>query len=136
MYLVKINDKIKRVQKKVTRWRWRLERVCIACWLAATRETRRSVVQDSKTDSFMGAASPALEDTGIPEPPPMLAPTHQPQQALQPQPKINSQKYKRVAAASRHCMFVGCENVERLLVPIKELLLQYNIYIYIYTLKC
>ena len=77
----------------------------------------------------MDAASPSLEDSGIPEPPPMPAPTPQPQQALRLQSKVNSQKYKRVAAASRHS-FVGCENDERLLVPmtIKELLLlQYNI---------
>lgn len=107
--------------------------MCIPCWLAATRETRRLEVQDTnRPDSFMDVTSPSLEDTGVPEPPPMPAPTHQPQQAPQHQSKVNSQKYKRVAAASRHCMFVGCENIDRLLVPmtIKELLLlQYNIYI-------
>ncbi|XP_047025748.1 uncharacterized protein LOC124634289 [Helicoverpa zea] len=110
-----------------------LQKVCIPCWLAATRETRRLEVQDSNRPArVMDAALSSLEDPEIPEPPPMPAPTSQPQQALRVQSKINSQKYKRVAAASRHCMFVGCDNDERLLVPmtIKELLLlQYNIYI-------
>uniref|UniRef100_A0A2A4IVD4 Uncharacterized protein n=1 Tax=Heliothis virescens TaxID=7102 RepID=A0A2A4IVD4_HELVI len=115
-----------------------LQKVCIPCWLAATRETRHLEVQDSNRPArVMDAALSSLEHPEIPEPPPMPAPKPQPQQALRVQSKINSQKYKRVAAASRHCMFVGCNNDERLLVPmtIKELLLlQYNIYIY--TFKC
>ncbi|RVE41427.1 hypothetical protein evm_013921 [Chilo suppressalis] len=66
----------------------RLEKVCIACWLAATREFRRSVVRDpNRPDNVIEHSSPTLEVTerpettlmpvsGIPVPSPMPAPTH------------------------------------------------------------
>lgn len=64
------------------------------------------------------------ESVHIPVPPPLP-------QVVVPQPRaaetmrIESQTYRRAVSSSRRCIFSGCENVERRLVPVavKEMLL-------------
>lgn len=120
-----------------------LERVCLPCWAAASRQVQRQPVAGSSQHTVESAPETGImdgniiTDTMIPVPPPLPPLVPQPtspqeQQLSQSFSKINSQKYKRVSASSRHCLFPGCANIERLLVPgtLKEvLLLNYKVYI-------
>lgn len=115
-----------------------MERVCRACWEAATRDIQRQALPDINRPALESVdfenIGMDISDAVIPEPPPLplAVPPPQGQLLLRPVSKINSFKYKRVSASSRHCLFVGCERTDRLLVPvtIKEVLLfQYKIYI-------
>lgn len=101
----------------------RLERVCRACWEAATRDVCRQGRHDIDRPVLESVESGSIEDAVIPQPPPLPVQAPQVRHSWPIQTKINSLKYKRVSASSQHCLFIGCENTDRLLVP--ELVLEY-----------
>lgn len=93
--------------------------------MAARRNVQRQLQQDANREII------EAEVVHVPEPPPF------PQENIfQPQrrqePTITSRRYKRVTSTTRHCLFLGCRNVERFLVPrvMKETILsRHRIYI-------
>lgn len=111
-----------------------LERVCYACWVAATREVARQRVQDCNRNT---EAQP--EDSVAPIPPPLPEPTAEvPILQRNPSVRVLSAIYKRVGTR-RTCLFPTCPNQERLLVPstIKEMvLLHFKLYIPLHARIC
>ncbi|XP_045457322.1 uncharacterized protein LOC123667471 [Melitaea cinxia] len=107
-----------------------LNRVCTACWLAARRNVQKQTRQDANRPiEAFNEETDNREPPHIPVTPPL---PHISVPQRQETARIISQTYSRVAATSRHCIFSGCENVERLLVPtgVKEMLLcRYRLYI-------
>ncbi|KAL4718704.1 hypothetical protein ACJJTC_013050, partial [Scirpophaga incertulas] len=119
-----------------------LTRVCTACWIAARRCVQRQMEHDAnRTVDLFGEETNYVEPStntpvypsNIPVPPPLphnIAVPEVPQH--EETARIISQTHTRVATTTRHCIFSGCENVERLLLPIgvKEMLLcRYRMYI-------
>ncbi|KAL4718622.1 hypothetical protein ACJJTC_009942, partial [Scirpophaga incertulas] len=102
----------------------RLTRVCAGCWRTANREVQRQRLHDS------GRPLAQIDDTPnephIPLPPPLPIPHQLPIPHIRAAvAKIQSSVYKRAAASSSVCLFLGCQRPERLLVPkqIKDMLL-------------
>ncbi|XP_045781841.1 uncharacterized protein LOC123878594 [Maniola jurtina] len=137
----------------------RMERVCCACWMAATRTVERQQlhdvqrleisttpgpgeinisvpslpVQNMNSTQTTSALSQDLseQEINIPIPPPMPV-QNSSQPTLRAPNKVYSNSYRRVAATPNHCLFSDCNNTERLLIPsvVKELLLcRYKIYV-------
>lgn len=107
----------------------RLERVCRACWEAATRDVCRQGRHDIDRPVLESVESGSIEDAVIPQPPPLPVQAPQVRHSWPIQTKINSLKYKRVSASSQHCLFIGCENIDRLLVPgISARICTYHLY--------
>ncbi|XP_045493201.1 uncharacterized protein LOC123692489 [Colias croceus] len=99
----------------------RMERVCAACWRSATREVQRQQQRDSNRPTL--ADTELSGDSVVPVPPPLPPTTPQ---IVQPvTTKIISSMYRRAANTPGHCIFVGCFEPERLLIPstIKDLVL-------------
>ncbi|RVE45293.1 hypothetical protein evm_010065 [Chilo suppressalis] len=117
----------------IVRWTFphlvsQLTRVCNACWIAARRNIQRQIQQDANRP-VINEEIDSGEAPNVPVPPPL------PQSGViqrQETVRIISGTHTRVAETTRHCIFSGCENVERLLLPIrvKEMLLcRYRLYI-------
>ncbi|KAL4705393.1 hypothetical protein ACJJTC_002416 [Scirpophaga incertulas] len=102
----------------------KLTRVCAGCWRTANREVQRQRLHDS------GRPLAQIDDTPnephIPLPPPLPIPHQLPIPHIRTAvAKIQSSVYKRTAASSSVCLFMGCQRPEHLLVPkqIKDMLL-------------
>ncbi|RVE41531.1 hypothetical protein evm_013816 [Chilo suppressalis] len=106
----------------------RMERVCAACWRAATRQVQRQQ-QHGSNRPILGDST-LSSNPFIPVPPPLPPP--RPEAVQQVTTKVVSSLYSRVANTPGHCVFVNFLEPERLLIPstMKDLLL-YNNKLYI-----
>lgn len=98
--------------------------------MAARRDVQRQGQQDAgrSIETWNEEANDGVSHVPVPPPlPPIVVPQPRNQSVT-----VTSQTYSRATSTSRHCIFSGCENVERLLVPvrIKEMLLcRYKFYV-------
>lgn len=106
----------------------RLEQVCRACWLKASRAVSWQRQQDNNRAVVI---QPVIADSIDFTPPPPMPASAEPT-ISRTVSQITMHNYKRAASTSRYCIFRLCENTFRFLIPTlleERLLIDYSFYV-------